>query len=84
MSVIPRINIHKCDGDGRCVAVCPNDVFELYTLTDSTIKKFPMLSRLKIKIKGAQKSRVVNSFACSACGLCVDACHEKAIELFSI
>ena len=84
MSVIPIVNIHKCDGDGQCVTVCPDNVFELYTLTNSITKGFPMLSRLKIKFKGARKSRAVHSLACSACGLCVTACHEKAIELISI
>ncbi|MFA9388342.1 MAG: ferredoxin family protein [Prolixibacteraceae bacterium] len=83
MSTIPVINIHKCDGDGKCVAVCPNDVFEMYTLTKEQVKSFPFKGWLKVKIKGANKSNPVHSLNCIACGLCVENCHEHAIELIS-
>lgn len=84
MSTIPVINILKCDGDGKCIAVCPNEVFEMYTLTGEQVKKLPFKGWLKVKIKGANKSRAVNSLNCIACGLCVKNCHERAIELISI
>lgn len=83
MSTIPVINTIKCDGDGKCMDVCPNDVFEMYTLTPEQVKQLPFKGRLKVRIKGADKSRAVNPFHCVACGLCVDNCHEHAIHLLT-
>jgi NAD-dependent dihydropyrimidine dehydrogenase PreA subunit len=78
---IPVINIIKCDGDGKCMDVCPNEVFEMYTLAPEQVKHLPFKGRLKVRIKGTKKSRAVNSQDCTTCGLCVDSCHEHAIEL---
>ena len=77
----PVIDRNRCEGKAECVRVCPVSVYAVGTL--------PKVQRaglsLRGKVKGLahrwQQALLVNAPACEACGLCVEACPEKAITL---
>ncbi len=78
--LMPVVNLNNCGGKKDCVAVCPYDVFEMQPVT----KKDQAKLNLKGKIKTfffKQKAYVIHPNQCHACGLCVKACPEKAIQL---
>ncbi|KSV17561.1 4Fe-4S ferredoxin [Dehalococcoides mccartyi] len=77
----PVINTSKCEGDGECVLVCPNDVFEIYQLSALEKNQLPFISRLKVSAHGSKQARLIHPERCEGCGNCVSACHEKAIKL---
>lgn len=62
----PEINYDLCNGNGKCVEVCPADVFVLMKSIDSAKKR----------------AEVKNHNDCILlCKLCADACPKKAITL---
>lgn len=75
------IDISYCDGCGKCVAVCPNNVFEMRELTEQEYKLLTFGQKIWIRIKGRRKSFVLNVEGCVACRLCVENCREKAIKI---
>ncbi len=75
-----KININKCDGDGACLTNCPNQVFELREITTQEYNSLKFLGKFKTKIKGRVKSFAVNFENCVECGLCIQQCHERAIQ----
>lgn len=77
----PIINHTKCDGDGACISVCPNNVFSFREITNVEYNQLPFLGKVKTKIKGRYKSFVTQPKSCIGCNLCVKNCHEKAIKL---
>jgi 4Fe-4S ferredoxin len=79
--VKPKINPNYCEGTGACVEVCPYDVFERRTLTAAEKKSLSFFARLKAAAHGNKQGFVIHPEACHACGLCVQACPERAIRL---
>lgn len=66
---IPQIDEAKCNGCGRCVAVCPVEAMTLVSANDPN----------KPKMKKAK----LNNDLCLGCGVCVRNCRVDAIHLES-
>jgi NAD-dependent dihydropyrimidine dehydrogenase PreA subunit len=77
----PVVNRARCEAKADCVAVCPFDVFQIAPIDEGEYRALPMLARLKVWAHGKKTSLTPRSDDCQACGLCVVACPEKAIEL---
>ena len=41
----------------------------------------PFLIRLKVRLHGGEQAKVEKQELCAGCGLCVEACPEKAIRV---
>jgi NAD-dependent dihydropyrimidine dehydrogenase PreA subunit len=78
---VPVINRSKCEGKSDCVDVCPYDVFEVRRIEDADFAKLGLLAKLKSLAHGRKTAYTPHASFCQACGLCVVACPEKAIEL---
>lgn len=78
---IVNINKSSCDGCGTCVEVCPQNVFELRTISQELYKSLSLPGKLKVRIKGNTKSFEVHPEACVSCGRCEELCHERAIKV---
>ncbi len=83
LPVEPLIDHNRCEGKAACVGVCPEDVFDVRTIDPEDFARLSFLGRLKSRAHGRQTAYTPNAAACHACGLCVDACPEKAIRLVS-
>ncbi|WP_338844983.1 4Fe-4S dicluster domain-containing protein [Massilia sp. W12] len=77
----PEVHFGKCEGRAVCVAVCPEQVFEIRRIAPEDLAQLNFLQRLKQKIHGGQVAYAVRAEACAACGKCVTACPENAITL---
>ncbi|NUP12429.1 MAG: ferredoxin family protein [Polyangiaceae bacterium] len=77
----PVVDRRRCEGKGDCVEVCPYDVFEIGKIAEDEYRAMPTLVRLKIWAHGKKTAFTPRADACKACGLCVVACPERAIEL---
>jgi len=77
----PVIDRNRCEGKEDCVRVCPYDVFEIGTIDAATRAGLTWVGWLKALAHRGRQAFAVNAGACHACGLCVEACPEKAIRL---
>ena len=77
----PAVNLSRCEGKADCAEVCPYDVFEIGAIDAAVYRSLPTLNRLKLWVHGKQVAHTPRADACQACGLCVVACPEHAIEL---
>ena len=77
----PRVDRSRCEGKADCVAVCPYDVFEVRRMAAEDFRELSLLGKLKSIAHQRQTAYTPNADRCAACGLCVVACPEKAIEL---
>jgi NAD-dependent dihydropyrimidine dehydrogenase PreA subunit len=77
----PTVNRNKCEGKSDCVAVCPFDVFEVRRMDDADFARLSIFGRLKSLAHGKQTAYTPGATLCQACGLCVVACPERAVEL---
>jgi 4Fe-4S ferredoxin len=82
--VVPRIDRNRCEGKEDCVRVCPYNVFEIRTLTDSDRASLSFIGRLKARAHGNRQAYLLNAADCNACGLCITACPEKALKLVPV
>lgn len=80
-ALVPHVNRAKCEGKSDCLAVCPYGVFEVRRIDDADFGALPLLARLKSMAHRRQTAYTPRAPGCRACGLCVVACPEKAIEL---
>jgi len=78
---LSRVDRGRCEGKADCVEVCPYDVFAVGPIDELEYQALPLLSRLRVWAHGKQTALTPNASACRACGLCVVACPEKAIQL---
>jgi len=79
--MMPVINLGKCEGAADCALVCPYNVFEIRIATEEERSGFNLTERIKSFVHGHKKGFVIKADQCHACGLCVKACPEKAIQL---
>ncbi|UCH89816.1 MAG: 4Fe-4S binding protein [Thermoplasmata archaeon] len=81
---VPKIDYNKCTGKGICMEVCPEDIFEIRNLSQieycEDVKTSGICPDPEYAAK-EKRSYPVNINNCTACGLCVDECPEKAIVL---
>jgi NAD-dependent dihydropyrimidine dehydrogenase PreA subunit len=77
----PRVDRSKCEGKAKCVEVCPVHVFEVRRIDDADFAALGVLAKLKSIAHGRKTAYTPGASACEACGLCVEACPEKAIKL---
>jgi NAD-dependent dihydropyrimidine dehydrogenase PreA subunit len=77
----PAIDRGKCEGKADCVEVCPFHVFEVRRIDDADFAALGLLARLKSLAHGRQTAYTPRAADCQACGKCVTACPEKAINL---
>ena len=77
----PVINLNKCESDGRCISVCPNNVLVMQEISDADFQNLSFIGKLKTKAHGRKKAVVQQPNDCIACGECVKICPEKAIKL---
>lgn len=78
--LMPVVNFNNCGGKEDCVEVCPYDVFEMRPISDEDKSTLNLKGKIKTFFF-KQKAYVINPDQCHACGLCVQACPEKAIKL---
>ncbi len=79
--LIPVIDRARCEGKDDCVRVCPYHVFEVRKLTPEERGRLGFFSRLKVAVHGNRQAFAIRADQCHGCGLCVEACPEKAIKL---
>ncbi len=78
--LMPIVNFNSCGGKEDCVAVCPYDVFKMLPISKDDRAKLNLKGQIKTFFFN-QKAYVINPDQCHSCGLCVQACPEKAIKL---
>jgi len=67
---VPNIIEEKCNGCGKCVALCP---VEAMTLVSSNDPNMPNRKKAKLQQE-----------ICLGCGICLNGCDKKAIDLRSL
>ena len=77
----PVVKRSRCEGKNDCVEVCPYGVFEVRRIDDDDFAELSFLGKLKSRAHGRMTAYTPNADQCRACGLCVVACPEHAIEL---
>jgi len=80
-TIIPVINLKRCEGKADCVSVCPENVFEVRQIDQEDYEQLNLLHKFKLRMHGMKVAYTPNAGACKSCGLCVSACPEKAITL---
>ncbi len=79
--LVPVIDTSRCEAKEACVEVCPYDVFVVRKLTDAEREALGWLTRFKVFVHGGKQAFVARPADCHACGKCVAACPERAIQL---
>jgi NAD-dependent dihydropyrimidine dehydrogenase PreA subunit len=77
----PRVDRSRCEAKIACVEVCPFDVFEVRRIEAADFSELGVLGKLKSMAHGRKTAYTPRASACQACGKCVVACPEKAIQL---
>ena len=78
---MPVIDLSRCEAKGPCIEVCPYDVLAMHEYSKAELVNLSWVGRLKTWVHGKEKAFAIYPEACQACGLCVQACPEKAIKL---
>ncbi len=78
---MPVVDQSKCEAKGQCVAVCPENVFELRPRTSEEINGLTFMGKFKARIHNNIVGSPLHIDLCKSCGDCVVSCPEKAIRL---
>lgn len=73
------IDRKKCEGKAQCLT-CPRKVLEL---RKPNPKELSWFSRLRVRAHGGKQAFAIRPEDCDGCGICAEACPEKAIKLIS-
>ena len=79
--MIPIIDPTRCEAKGSCVPICPYDVLAIRTVPEEEKAALRFMARLKLRVHGGKQAFALDPGACRGCGLCVQVCPEKAIQL---
>lgn len=82
--LVPVIDASRCEAKEDCVRVCPYDVFTVRKLTEQERGALGLLTRFKVFVHDGKQGFVTRPADCHACGECVKACPEQAIQLRSM
>jgi 4Fe-4S ferredoxin len=77
----PVIDPERCEGKGPCVPACPYDVLIMDLVSKEQRQSLSLKGRVKLFVHGGKQAFANNADACRGCGLCVQVCPEKAIQL---
>lgn len=66
---IPEISEDKCDGCGKCIALCPVEAMTLASANDPANPK--------------RKKAKLNNKTCLGCGVCMSGCRKNALRLIT-
>ncbi|WP_437502219.1 4Fe-4S binding protein [Sorangium sp. So ce1099] len=77
----PVVDRNRCEAKGDCVEVCPYHVFEIARIASADFDALSLRGKLKSLVHGRKTAMTPNAAQCQACGLCVVACPEEAIQL---
>jgi NAD-dependent dihydropyrimidine dehydrogenase PreA subunit len=81
---VPVVDRNRCEAKGDCAEVCPYDVFDIVPIGDDDFRALTFLGRMRVRFHGMKTATTPNSERCLACGLCVVACPERAIDLVEV
>lgn len=79
--LMPVVDAQRCEGAGPCVQVCPVNVFTLRQPSRAENAALDWKAKVKVWVHGGKQAFVTDADACRGCGLCVEACPERAIKL---
>jgi 4Fe-4S ferredoxin len=82
--LVPIIDSRRCEAKEDCVRVCPYNVFTVRTLSDAERSALGLMTRFKVFVHGGKQAFVTRPDDCHACGQCVTACPERAIQLRAV
>ncbi len=77
----PIIDHGRCEAKRDCVEVCPHDVFEVTRIESGDYRALSLIEKLRVTAHRRQTAYATHADQCRACGMCVVACPEGAIEL---
>jgi NAD-dependent dihydropyrimidine dehydrogenase PreA subunit len=80
----PVVDHARCEAKRDCVDVCPYEVFEVRRIDDADYAALGWLARLKVLAHRKRTAYTPRADQCQACGLCVVACPERAIQLVAV
>lgn len=78
--LVPIINLTNCGDKEDCIPACPYDVLEIRLIATEDRPSLNFKGKIKTFFK-PNKAYVTDPNLCHACGLCVQVCPEKAIQL---